>query len=501
MKFPPILKRFPHFLHGGDYNPDQWLDRPEVIDDDFRLMPLAGCNTFSVGIFSWSSYEVEEGVFTFGWLDAIMNRLAAKGYNALLATPSAARPAWMAKKYPEVRRVDSNGRREPYHSRHNQCWSSPVYREKVGLINRKLAERYRGHPALAAWHVSNEYTPGCFCDLCLASFHGWLAQRYQTLDQLNAAWWTGFWSHRYTAWDEIDPRDSCVDGLALDWKRFQTWHGCDFMRHEIAPLRELTPEVPVTTNMMELNEFAFDYWRVAEICDFSGYKLLVAPMLFMLKPGVAERLKQFVANGGTLVCTYLTGCVNETNLCFTGGWPGDGLRNLFGLWNEELDGFTPQDRQSLVMISDNSLGLQGEFVAVEFAERIHLEGATALATYGHDFYAGEPAVTVNRFDNGRAYYLAARTGDDFLAAFYGRLVADAELATCLPSGNPAGVHGHLRTDGRRRFLFLYNCNRDAVTVNLGALPGRNLLEGGERVGSLTLPGYGSTVLEQDVGGR
>lgn len=268
MKFSPLIKRFPHLLHGGDYNPDQWLDQPEIIQEDFRLMALAGCNTFSIGIFSWSSYEPEEGVFSFTWLDAIMNRLAEQGYNALLATPSAARPAWMAKQYPEVRRVDGGGRREPYNSRHNQCWSSPVYREKVGLINRKLAERYRGHPALAAWHVSNEYTPGCFCDLCLASFHGWLERRYHTLDRLNAAWWTGFWSHRYSAWDEVDPRDSCVDGLAVDWKRFLTWQCCDFMRHEIAPLRELTPEIPVTTNMMELNDFGLDYWRVAEVCDF-----------------------------------------------------------------------------------------------------------------------------------------------------------------------------------------------------------------------------------------
>jgi len=232
-------------------------------------------------------------------------------------------------------------------------------------------------------------------------------------------------------------------------------------------------------------------------CDFSGYKLLVAPMLFMLKPGVAERLKRFVANGGTLVCTYLTGCVNESNLCFTGGWPGDGLRELFGVWNEELDGFTPQDRQSVAMLPGNPLGLHGEFAAVEFAERIHLEGATALATYGHDFYAGEPAVTVNGFGNGKAYYVAARTGDDFLAAFYGRLVADGRLATGLPFGNPAGVHGHLRTDGRRRFLFVYNWNREAVTVELGAGRYRNLIEGGEATGTLPLPGYGSTVLEQE----
>jgi beta-galactosidase len=130
MSYKPLINGHPGLLHGGDYNPDQWLDRPETIAEDFRLMKLSGCDAFSVGIFSWSSYEPEEGRFEFGWLDGIMDRMAENGFRVNLATPSAAAPLWMALKYPEIKRVDANGERfpnGPYDHRHNQCWTSPVY--------------------------------------------------------------------------------------------------------------------------------------------------------------------------------------------------------------------------------------------------------------------------------------------------------------------------------------------------------------------------------------
>jgi len=155
-RYPPIIPGFPHILHGADWNPDQWLHEPSVIDEDLRLMEKSGCNTFSVGIFAWSTLEPAEGRFEFAWLDDIMNRLAAKARYAFLATPSGAKPRWMSETYPEVRRVNRAGQRELHGSRHNHCFTSPVYREKVRIINTKLAERYKGHKALAGWHISNE---------------------------------------------------------------------------------------------------------------------------------------------------------------------------------------------------------------------------------------------------------------------------------------------------------------------------------------------------------
>src|SRR6187549_2640783 len=112
-KRSPLIPGFSHLLHGGDYNPDQWLHAPAVIDEDFRLMKLAGCNTFALGIFAWTSYERSEGTFDFSWLDRMMDRMAEAHHKVILATPSGAKPAWLAQKYPEVRRVSRAGLREP----------------------------------------------------------------------------------------------------------------------------------------------------------------------------------------------------------------------------------------------------------------------------------------------------------------------------------------------------------------------------------------------------
>ena len=134
-KFPPIIPGFPNMLHGGDYNPEQWKNTPEIWEEDMRLMKLAGCNSLTVGIFSWADLEPEEGVYCFDWLDTIMENLHKNGARAVLATPSAARPQWLAKKYPEVLRVQADRRRILFGGRHNHCYSYPVYREKVQNIN------------------------------------------------------------------------------------------------------------------------------------------------------------------------------------------------------------------------------------------------------------------------------------------------------------------------------------------------------------------------------
>jgi beta-galactosidase len=204
--YPPVNPRLPGLWHGGDYNPDQWLGRPDVLDEDFRLFPLARFKVASIGIFSWARLEPEEGRYDFSWLDALMDRLAAAGMKAVLATPTGAKPGWMAAKYPEVRRVNEARVRELQGNRHNHCYTSPVYRAKAVEINARLAERYKDHPALVLWHVSNEYGGECHCPLCQEAFRSWLEKRYGSLEALNAAWWTDFWSHRYSDWRERSTR-------------------------------------------------------------------------------------------------------------------------------------------------------------------------------------------------------------------------------------------------------------------------------------------------------
>jgi beta-galactosidase len=686
-RYPPIIPRFPHLLHGGDWNPDQWLHEPGVIEQDFALMDKAGCNTFSIGIFAWATLEPEEGRFELGWLDDVMNGLAKRGFFAFLATPSGAKPRWMSEKYEEVRRIDTQGRRQLHGSRHNHCFSSPVYREKVRTINTKLAERYKGHPALAGWHISNEYSGACYCDYCLRAFRAWLKTRYSSLDELNRAYWAAFWAQRFQSWDQVDPRDSPMDGLNLDWDRFVTHQTVDFMKHEIAPLRAITPGIPVTTNMMGFFG-GLDYWRFVDISDrmswdsypqlygdwrqavglslihdmyrtmkgglpfllmestpsntnwqptprvkrpgqhrqemllaighgadttmyfqwrksrgafeklhgavvdhegsdrtrvfqdvaahgalirkldavvgttvrpevaivndwesrwalghsqgprqgggdwagrfdkeyirtltehyrpfwklgvsvdvieslstFDRYRLVVAPMLFMLKPGVGERLAAFVKNGGTLVLTYLSGIVNETNIVLRGGWPGGGLRQAAGLWAEEIDSLLPTDTgQRIVPAPGNPLGLAGEHPVREYCERIHAEGATVLATFKSDFYAGMPALTVNRHGAGRVYYLAARpAGEELHDGFARGLVRELRLQRNLDVELPEGVTVQRRSGGGRTFLFLHNFAPTEQTLELGAIRLVDVTDGTTLSGRVTLPAYASKVVER-----
>ena len=676
-RFPPLSPRCPHLLHGGDYNPDQWP--PEVWDEDMRLMRLAGCNAMSVGIFAWARLEPEEGRFDFAWLDTIMDKLAANGAVAVLATPSGARPAWLSAKYPEVLRVGPNRVRNLHGRRHNHCYTSPLYRQKVGAINRKLAERYRGHPALAVWHLSNEYSGECHCDLCQEAFRGWVRRRYGTLGALNQAWWTAFWSHTYSDWSQVESPaphgETCVHGLNLDWKRFVTEQTLDFIRHESAPLRELTPQVPVTTNFMgtypglnywklvdcldvvswdnypcwhgrqpdpdlacevafvhdiyrpmkagrpwmlmestpsmtnwqevaklkrpgmhilsslqavahgsdtvqyfqwrksrgssekfhgavvdhvghehtrvfgevarlgELlrrldpvvgtttrpevalvydwevdweigdaqgprrdkgyRETCIDHYRpfwtrgipvdvIDSTCRLDGYKLVIAPMLYLLRPGVAESITRYVEAGGTFVATYWTGIVDQHDLCHLGGFPGP-LRPVLGVWSEEIDALYESDANEVVP-GEQASGLSGGYAARELCDLIHAEGAQVLATYGRDFYAGRPALTVNAYGAGRAFYIASRNDRRFHEDFAAWLAADLGLRPVTEQAPPAGVSVQVRGDGATEYVFVLNFTPEAQTVAVGA-GCRDALRGMAPVGeSVTLEGFGVAVL-------
>lgn len=639
MKFPTVIPGFKKILHGGDYNPDQWRDYPEIIDEDFRLMKMAHCNAFSVGIFAWSTLEPEDGVYNFDWLDDIMNRMADAGQKVFLATPSGAKPVWLSLKYPEIRRVGREGIREGHAGRHNNCNSSPVYRKYVARINSKLAERYANHPALGGFHISNEYDAlPCYCEYCTTNFRKWLEKRYGTIENLNRRLWTSFWGHAYTSFDQIDGYDYyTLDGLAVDFKRFLSDLQADFLKHEIDAVRQYS-SAPVTTNMMGYHE-TIDYWRIARNCDFisddcyplwndpdatsecadvlcsrhdmhramkngkpfvmlestpstvnwanisrlkrpgvhlaemlcavahgadgtmyfqwrkgrgglekyhgavvghdfssdtrvfkdvenvgevlekladvagstvaadcaiifdwdvrwavnasqgltsqrdyygtfvshyralsrnhaaidviesdcdfSKYKLISAPMLYMLKDGVADRLAEFVRNGGTLVGTYFTGYVNADNMCFMNGMPGGGLVDVFGVRVEEFDGFSEKDTQGMIM----SDGVCHKVSSL--AERFRvLPGAAVIGRYANDFYAGEPAAVSNVYGKGKGYYLGARTDLAMLEKFYCELIDEAHVLRQLPRGSSGDVHASIRTDGGKSWLFIFNFGKN-----------------------------------------
>ena len=652
-KFAPLFPKVAALLHGADYNPEQWENYPGIIEKDITMMQQAKCNVMSVGIFSWAKLEPREGEYDFAWLDAVIEKLYAAGIHIFLATPSGARPAWMSQKYPEVLRVGRDRVPALHGGRHNHCMTSPVYREKTLKINRLLAERYSQHPAVLGWHISNEYGGECHCGLCQQKFRDWLKARYKTLDALNHAWWSTFWSHTYTDWSQIEspaPQgEVSIHGLNLDWRRFNTAQVSDFCRHEVAPLKAVNADLPVTTNFMEYF-YDYDYWQLAKEIDFiswdsypmwhrekeettlacytamyhdmmrslkggkpfvlmestpsttnwqpisklkkpgmhilsslqavahgadsvqyfqwrksrgsvekfhgavidhvghldtrvgrevsklgdmlarlsavagcrtearvaiifdqqsrwamddaagprnmgleyektvnehyrpfweqgiavdvidadqplSQYALVIAPMLYMVRQGFAERAEAFVAEGGHLVTTYWSGIVDETDLCFTGGFPGP-LRKLLGIWAEEIDCLGEGERNLVQGLAGNASGLQGPYQVRHLCELIHTETAQALATYRDDFYAGRPAVTVNRFGNGKAWHVASRNDLQFQRDFFAGIINELALPQAVDADFPPGVVATARTDGESTWVFVQNFTAQQQLVTL-----------------------------------
>lgn len=276
-----VRVQFEELLHGGDYFPEQWVNHPEVIEEDIIRLKEVKANAVSIGMFAWSALEVKEGQYDFAWLDRVMDLMAENKIKVMLATPSGARPGWMSKNHPEVLRINSKREKMLHGGRHNHCYSSPYYRKKVREINQLLARRYKNHPALYLWHISNEYEGECHCDLCQNAFRDWLKEKYDhDLEKLNEAYWSKFWSHRFSDWEEIQSPSpigmSDLHGLTLDWKRFVTHQTLDFYKEEKAALKEITGDLPVFTNFQSDNPGLFifkelDYSKFADEMDLVAW--------------------------------------------------------------------------------------------------------------------------------------------------------------------------------------------------------------------------------------
>ena len=244
--------RFPGVFHGGDYNPEQWP--VETRQQDIRLMGLANVNIATLPVFGWVSLQPDESTFTFDWLDAVLDQMHGAGIHACLATATASTPAWVTQKYPDILTADETGTRRRHGNRHTFCPNSPDFRRLSTNLVRHIAERYKDHPALTIWHVGNEYGTYCYCPQCATSFRAWLQTRYGTLNELNARWYTAFWGHTFTDWAQVEPPYSngerAIQALRLDWSRFQSDSLLNCYRAEAAVLREITPHIPITTNLM-----------------------------------------------------------------------------------------------------------------------------------------------------------------------------------------------------------------------------------------------------------
>lgn len=626
--------------YGGDYNPEQWDEA--TWEEDMRLFKLAHIDTVTLNVFSWAALQPSEDEYNFEKLDRIMKMVHDNGLKVVLATSTAAHPAWMAKKYPEILRVEADGKKRKFGSRHNSCPNSPVYRKYSVALASKLAERYKDYDNIIAWHISNEYGGECYCENCEKAFRVWLKDRYKTIDNLNRAWNTAFWGHTFYNWDEVVPASylsehwgwerTTFQGISLDYRRFNSDSILDCYKLEYDAVKKHTPDIPVTTNFMEfykpldyqkwaksldfvswdsypgldatpakmaLNHelmrglkdgkpfilmeqtpsvtnwhpynalkrpgvmrlwsyqavahgsdsvmffqmrrsigacekyhgaiidhaghentrvfreaaalgaeldaigektlgtrihsdigiiFDWDNWWAVEYSagpsillkyheevqkyydalhnknipadiiavdtDFEKYKVIIAPVLYMIKPGVDEKLRQFVAKGGTLITTFFSGYVDESDLVTVGGYPGK-LRDILGIWVEESD--------ALPEGTVNHFTWEGErHEAGLLCDLLHSEGAEVLATYEEDFYAGMPVLTRNKLGDGYAYYVAARLDAAGYDKLLGKVCEENHIQGVMTT--PDGVEATLRENEEHKYLFLLNHAQETKTV-------------------------------------
>ncbi|MBQ0904477.1 beta-galactosidase [Micromonospora sp. U21] len=673
----PVTAKVPF---GGDYNPEQWPE--DVWKQDHQLFDAAHIDLVTVGVFGWALTQPAEDVYDFSLLDRIVERAGAQGRGICLATGTAAHPPWLARAYPEVTRTDFEGRRHRFGQRHNSCPSSPVFRRLSTELARRVASRYADHSAVVAWHVGNEYGGACYCELCAAGFRDWLRHRYGTLDALNAAWYTTFWSHTFSDWAQIEPPSALTEhwrgpdhtafqGVTLDYLRFCSDAMLTNFRDEKAAIRESSPDLPVTTNFMgmyrpidyhrwaphldfaswdnyppddesaarmalthdlmrglkdgqpfwlmeqtpsvtacrdvnplkrpglmrlwswqavahgadavlffqlrasrgasekyhgavighagradtrvfrEVAElgaelarlgpaslgartparvallFDWDSWWALEIsdgpsrlvryqqvvlayhralweagvdldvvavtADLSGYDVVVAPALHMLKGDLPERLEAVAARGGSVLTTYLSGRVDENDQAFLMDVPGP-LGQLMGIRVDEWDARGPE------VVNPVRLGAGVDQFDVEarlLFELVIPQGAEVLGTYQADFYAGTPAVTRNAHGDGHGWYVAAgldRTGVSWVVR---QVLARHDLLGPYP--DVPDLESALRVaPDETRLLFLLNHRPEPVEVT-ARTGGVDLLTG-DRVEAgqpLRLPAYGVVMLRED----
>jgi beta-galactosidase len=678
-----MKRKYSKILYGGDYNPEQWPR--DIWDEDMRLFELAGIDIATLNVFSWALNQPNESIYRFDWLDDAMDMLHSNGVSVCLATSTAAHPAWMARKYPDVLTVDAEGRKKKFGRRHNSCPNSPTFREYSARMAGKLAERYKDHPALLLWHVNNEYGWRCYCESCEKAFREWLKMRYGTLEALNRAWYTSFWGHTFYNWDEIAPPSSLTEhtdpanpdktafqAISLDYARFTSDSILDCYKLERDAIKAVIPDAIVTTNFQsngtykpldyfkwakeldiialdsyptndmpmsqiamrhdlmrglkdgepfllmeqspsqlnwkpvnplkrpgvmrlwsyqsvargaesvmffqlrrsagafekfhgaiidhaghehtrvfreiaelgsELKQlgdtllnaktvskaailFDWDNWWALEYSsgpsvalkyldqiqryydafyeknisvdmigidtELSKYDLVVAPVLYMVKPGYAQMLETYVKSGGTLVTTFFSGIVGESDLVTLGGYPGE-LRKLLGIWIEEIDALFP-DQINTIDMSKQLGSLNGSYQCGLLCDLVHSEGAEVLAEYGRDFYRGKPVVTRNRFGKGEAWYIASSPEHRFLLDLVTELCHQNDINPLLTT--PQGVEAACRENANGRFTFLLNHSDDEVKVDIGSDSQKELLTGTDIQGTATVPPRGVLILQR-----
>lgn len=632
-----MTKFFDRILFGGDYNPNQWPK--EIWEEDIRIFKKASINSATVNVFSWAKIQPSENCYDFEELDQIIEKLSTEGFDIVLATSTAALPAWMFKKYPEVARTDYDGRHHKFGQRHNACPNSLVYQKYAERLATKLAERYGENPQVTCWHINNEYGGECYCDNCEKAFRVWLKDKYHTIEALNKAWNMEFWGHTVYEWDEIVLPNALSEGIgydktafagiSIDYRRFNSDSLLKNYMMERDAIRKIDPTTPITTNLMgtfkgldyfkwakEMDLVSWDnypsyntpwslvamthdlmrglkqqpfmlmeqtpsqqnwqpynslkkpgqmraqsyqtiahgadtiqyfqlrrsigacekfhgaviehvghedtrvfretaalgaelaqlsdiigtqtqaqvavifdwdnYWAleytsgptvdlkyVEQIhryyryfyeqniavdlvpvdADLSKYKLVAAPVLYMIKEGMQERLTDFVMQGGALLTTYMSGIVDQSDNVHLGGYPGP-LRELAGIWVEEIDALAPEQSNGVSLVNEDLTGTSNLV-----SDLIHLENAEALAHYTSNFYAGMPAVTKNTFGDGTVYYFGGQLEDQLQDQLFKTIVEESDITPVIEEATKLEIA--CRENAEAKFFVIINFHEEA----------------------------------------
>jgi beta-galactosidase len=274
------VEKIKKICYGGDYNPEQWPE--EIWKEDMRLFKLAHIDIVTLNVFSWAMLQPDEATYDFTKLDKIMDMVEDNHLKVCLATSTAVHPAWMARRYPDVLRTEHNGMKRKFGSRHNSCPNSPTYRKYSVALARHLAKRYGNRENVVAWHVSNEYGGECYCENCEKAFRVWLKKKYGTIEELNRVWNLSFWGHTMYDWDDVvvpnllseewiwDYTRTNFQGISLDYRRFQSDSILECFKLERDAIKEVTPQIPVTTNLMGFYK-PLDYQKWGKEMDFISW--------------------------------------------------------------------------------------------------------------------------------------------------------------------------------------------------------------------------------------
>ncbi|MFZ4864688.1 beta-galactosidase [Enterococcus casseliflavus] len=668
-----MTKFFDRILFGGDYNPNQWPK--EIWEEDIRIFKKASINSATVNVFSWAKIQPSENCYDFEELDQIIEKLSTEGFDIVLATSTAALPAWMFKKYPEVARTDYDGRHHKFGQRHNACPNSLVYQKYAERLATKLAERYGENPQVTCWHINNEYGGECYCDNCEKAFRVWLKDKYHTIEALNKAWNMEFWGHTVYEWDEIVLPNALSEGIgydktafagiSIDYRRFNSDSLLKNYMMERDAIRKIDPTTPITTNLMgtfkgldyfkwakEMDLVSWDnypsyntpwslvamthdlmrglkqqpfmlmeqtpsqqnwqpynslkkpgqmraqsyqtiahgadtiqyfqlrrsigacekfhgaviehvghedtrvfretaalgaelaqlsdiigtqtqaqvavifdwdnYWAleytsgptvdlkyVEQIhryyryfyeqniavdlvpvdADLSKYKLVAAPVLYMIKEGMQERLTDFVMQGGALLTTYMSGIVDQSDNVHLGGYPGP-LRELAGIWVEEIDALAPEQSNGVSLVNEELSGTSNLV-----SDLIHLENAEALAHYTSNFYAGMPAVTKNTFGDGTVYYFGGQLEDQLQDQLFKTIVEESDVTPVIEEATKLEIA--CRENAEAKFFVIINFHEEAQPLPEMFVGKTDLLTGEVLSSEMMLTQYTTYIVKEE----